>query len=175
MEEIWKEIDGYNGKYYVSNLGQVKSYAQDKINGKIIKGFHDYKGYYKVSLLDNKNNPKVWFVHRLVAIGFIPNPKNLPSVNHIDENKNNNCVNNLEWCTFGYNTNYGTRTMRASEANKCCPTTSLKIYSIDTDGNKELFDSIGEAERQTGNSHCNIVRALKGRRPRCGGRQWFYY
>ena len=175
LEEIWREIDGYDGKYKVSNLGRVKSYKTDTIDGKILKGTKDWKGYPKCTLRNSDGECKIWFIHRLVALAFIPNPFNLPQVNHKDENKENNNIDNLEWCTNKYNHSYGTRDKRAGESNHCCPTTSKKVYSVDVYGQIEYFDSIGDAERITGNSHCNIVRALKGRRPRCGNRQWFYY
>ena len=174
MQETWKKIDGYNGKYLISNYGRLKSFAQDKKNGKIKTGNLTHKGYLAVLLYDSKGNKKWFPVHRLVASAFIDNPEGLPQVNHRDEVKTNNHVDNLEWCTNEYNINYGTKNERTALANMCCPTTSKKVYSVDESGNVEYFDSIGEAERQTGNSHSNIVRALKGRRNHCGNRQWFY-
>ena len=174
MKEIWKEIEGYNGRYLISNLGRLKSYAQDRTNGKIKNGNMSFKGYLTVVLYDNDGNKKCYPVHRLVATAFLNNPDNLPQINHKDEVKTNNCVDNLEWCTNYYNCNYGTKIERVRKLNMCCKTTSLKVYSIDENGNKEYFDSIGEAERRTGNSHCNIVTALKGRRKTCGNRRWFY-
>ena len=175
MEEIWIDIDGYNGRYKISNLGRVKSYAQDRVNGKIKIGNKTKKGYLKILLYDGNGNSHWYPIHRLVACAFIDNPHNLPQVNHKDENKENNCVDNLEWCTNEYNHSYGTRNKRAGESNRCCLTTSKRVCSIDENGHIEYFDSIGEAERMTGNSHCNIVRALKGRRPYCGHRRWYYY
>lgn len=173
--ETWKQVDGFNGRYKVSTYGRIKSFAQDKINGKIKIGNLDHNGYRTILLYNGKGGKKRYFVHRLVAQAFIPNPSNLPQVNHMDENKENNRVENLEWCDNDYNINYGTGRERAAMSNYCCETTSKRVYSVDTKtGQIEYFDSIGEAERKTGNSHCNIVRALKGRRPRCGGRQWFY-
>ena len=105
---------------------------------------------------------------------FIDNPNDYPQINHIDEDKTNNRADNLEWCTNDYNMNYGTRNKRAAESNMCCPTTSRAVYSVDAEGNIEEYDSIGEAERRTGIAHGNIVRHLKGKRPSCGGRHWFY-
>ena len=172
MQEIWKDIEGYGGKYQVSNLGNVRSFAVDKKAGKLLGQRLNHKGYPVVYLHDGK--PKTCVVHRLVAKAFIPNPNNLPQVNHKDEDKTNNRVNNLEWCTNDYNIHYGTAIERARQSNMCCKTTSVGVFSVDPDGNFRFYDSIGDAERKTGNSHCNIVRALKGRRPRCGGVYWFY-
>lgn len=174
MNETWKDITGYEGRYQISSMGRVKSFAQDRKHGKIKLGNLNHKGYLTILLYDSSGRPKWYPVHRLVATTFIPNPDNLPQVNHKDENKRNNCVENLEWCTNDYNIHYGTGLQRAAQSNMCCPTTSKKVYSVDENGRVEYFDSIGEAERKTGNSHCNIVRALKGRRKRCGKRQWFY-
>lgn len=173
MEEIWVKIKDYNGKYEISNFGRLRSYAQSK-SGKITTGSKDKKGYLVVRLYDNSNHSKDYKVHRLVAEAFLPNPENLPQVNHKDENKENNCVDNLEWCTNEYNHNYGTRNQRAGKSNQCHESTSEKIYSVDQNGNIEFFDSIGEAERVTGLSHANIVRTLKGRSKTCGKRKWYY-
>lgn len=174
MTELWKEVDGYNGRYEVSTHGRIKSYAQDKTNGKIKVGNPTKKGYLTFLFYDGNGHKKWIPVHRIVAMAFIDNPDNLPQINHKDEDKTNNYVSNLEWCTNEYNNHYGTRIQRVTEANMCCASTSKKVYSVDSSGQIEYFDSIGEAERRTGNSHCNIVRALKGRRNTCGNRKWFY-
>lgn len=174
MEEVWKPIPGYNGRYEISSFGRVKSFAQDRKNGKIKTGNLTFKGYLSITLRAPGGLPKTYPVHRLVAKAFIPNPDNLPQVNHKDENKTNNKVENLEWCTNEYNVNYGTKNLRTALANRCCETTSRKVYSIDDEGQIEYFDSIGEAARQTGLCHPNIINTLKGRRNRCGNRQWFY-
>lgn len=121
MTEIWKDIAGYEGLYQVSNLGSVKSidrkvfgkehlFVQFK-KGKIKKAHLSGKGYLKV-VLYKENKPKRCYVHRLVAETFLNNPNNLPQVNHKDENKLNNNVSNLEWCTNKYNCNYGTKNER---------------------------------------------------------------
>ena len=174
MTEIWKPINGYEGKYEISNLGRIKSYAQDRTYGKIKTGNTVKRGYKSILLYDNNGNKKWRPVHKLVAETFLPNPCGYDQVNHKDENKANNCVENLEWCDNRYNHNYGTRNFRVGLANRCCKTTSEKVYSIDMNGIVSYYDSIGEAERQTGLSHSNIVRTLKGRSHMCGGRQWFY-
>lgn len=174
MEEIWKEIAGYNGRYEVSNMGRIRSYAQDRKNGKIKLGNETAKGYLTILLYDGRGGSKWIPVHRLVASAFLDNPDNLPQVNHKDENKKNNCADNLEWCTNEYNYHYGTRTERAAKANRCNPATSRRVYSIDQNGNKTYYDSINEAERVTGLCHANISRTLKGRSHHCGKMQWYY-
>ena len=174
MVEIWRPIDGYDGRYEVSNMGRVRSFAQDRKHGKIKTGHPVSKGYRHILLYDSEGNSKWHPIHRLVAGAFLENPDNLDQVNHKDEDKTNNSIDNLEWCSNGYNHNYGTRNKRVAEANRCCETTSLKIFSVDGTGKVEYYDSIGEAERQTGCSHSNIVRTLKGRSSHCGHRQWFY-
>ena len=102
MQEIWKDIKGYEGKYQVSNLGRVRSlYDQNQFKKtyriKLLK-FNIRSGYYNVNL-NNHRKRKNFQVHRLVAFAFIPNFDNKPIINHIDENRLNNKVDNLEWCT----------------------------------------------------------------------------
>ena len=111
-EEIWKDIIGYEGLYQVSSYGRVRSLDRyDSRNcfrkKRILKLCANRLGYLKVGLWSN-GKVKHHLVHRLVAEAFIPNPNNLPIINHIDENPSNNNVDNLEWCTAKYNMNYGT-------------------------------------------------------------------
>lgn len=119
MKEVWKDIPNYEGLYQASNYGKIKSFDKvvrtlnqyGKESTRIIKGkilIPSGKKYLKVALFKN-NKRKYYSVHRLIAITFIPNPNKLPQVNHIDENKHNNKVDNLEWCTSKYNCNYGNR------------------------------------------------------------------
>lgn len=123
--EIWKDIEEYEGKYQVSNMGRVKSLERTVrcgLNGgcyrtipeRIIKPIKDNYGYLVVNLWED-GKKKTCKVHRLVATAFLPNPENLPCINHRDENKRNNLAQNLEWCDVKYNNNYGTKNQRASE------------------------------------------------------------
>ena len=116
MENLkeWKNVNisGYEEFYEVSSDGEIKS----KRSGKIMKQQVDASGYKTISLHLNKKN-KAYKVHRLVALAFIPNPNNLPIVNHKDENKKNNRIDNLEWCDYKYNNNYGTKKERISKKN----------------------------------------------------------
>lgn len=118
MEEIWKDIEGYEGLYKVSNLGRVKSFRKSSKYGApdelILKPNIITSGYEVVTLYKERSKSK-FQVHRLVANAFIPNPLLLPCVNHKDENKVNNCSENLEWCTYQYNNNYGTARVRRIE------------------------------------------------------------
>ena len=117
MKEIWKDVVGYEGYYQVSNLGRIYSVARKHTKGGIRKQHLDKDGYARVDLWMHHKG-KLCGVHRLVAEAFIPNPNNLPMINHKDENPNNNCVDNLEWCDTVYNNNYGTRNIRIGLGNK---------------------------------------------------------
>ena len=111
--EKWKNIAGYEGKYQISSLGRVKSLNyRNTRKKKIIKLKKEKNGYIRVGL-HYKGKQNLKSVHRLVAEAFIPNPNNYPIINHKDENKQNNRVDNLEWCTIKYNNNYGTRIEKA--------------------------------------------------------------
>ena len=118
MEE-WKEIPGYEGLYEVSNTGQVRSLDRyDNRNcfrkGKVLSPGKDTNGYLQVILSCNGKHKSIK-VHRLIAQAFIPNPDNLPEINHKNEDKTNNRVDNLEWCDATYNINYGTARIRGKE------------------------------------------------------------
>ena len=153
MEEIWKDISQFEGKYQVSNLGRVRTMYKTKI--KVLHPF--LKNGYRRIILSSKTSRKTLYVHRLVAEAFIENPNNYPCVNHKDENKGNNRVDNLEWCTYSYNNSYGTRKQNVSEK------LSNKILQINLEGEviKE-WNSSREIERNLGISHSVINSACKG-------------
>lgn len=104
QKEIWRPVVGFEGTYEVSNLGKVKSVRK----GNALTGSHCHGGYIHVILCRKGEKKITRNVHRIVAEAFIPNPNNLPQINHKDENKLNNRVENLEWCSGTYNMNYGT-------------------------------------------------------------------
>lgn len=163
MEE-WRDIKGYEGLYQVSNLGRVKSLARKTNNqyGKkerLMTQKLDKDGYKRVGL--NKNGKQIYYgVHRLVAQAFISNPNNYPQINHKDENKSNNKVDNLEWCDGKYNQNYGTINERRTQKLK------KKVICITTG---EKFDSIIEAsEKYNIKNKSDISRVCKGKRNYCG-------
>lgn len=119
--------------------------------------------------------PKHFLVHRLVALAFIPNPDNLPEVNHKDECKTNNRLDNLEWCDSKYNNNYGTRTKRSSETHLNRKDLSKPVKQFTKDGRFITdYPSIAEAERQTGFDQTYISKCCKGRYKQAYGYIWRY-
>ena len=148
MKEIWISIKGYEDSYEISNLGRVKSLIS---NGLILKQSKDKDGYHVVSL-----KRKSFRVHRLVATAFIPNPNNLEQVNHKDEDKSNNTVDNLEWCNTTYNINYGTRNEQVRK--------SLKGQSH----TKERIENNREAQKEYWSTHENP----RSKRVFCGGKEF---
>lgn len=110
MEEIFKDIENYEGLYQISNFGRVYSLISKKFMSPVSNG----NGYLSVNLSKN-GKLKHCYIHRLVASTFIPNPSNLPQINHISEIKTENFVSNLEWCTPKYNCNYGSHTERIKQ------------------------------------------------------------
>lgn len=166
--EIWADIPGYEGYYQISNKGRVKSlprwihYSDGRVyfyDGVILKNKHDHGGYCAVELTIN-TNLETRKVHRLVAEAFIPNPDNLPQVNHKDENKDNNSVKNLEWCDQKYNNNYGTRLKRLK--NHCIENLGKAIIftKIDT-GEKFYFQTIAEGSKSLNLDRRTVNRCLK--------------
>lgn len=158
-EEVWKDIEGYEGRYQVSNLGRVKRVT----TGRILKSCKNRGGYLYVNLckqgvVSNKR------IHRLVAQAFIPNPENKSDINHIDEDKTNNTVTNLEWTTRKENLNHGTHNDRVSK------TLSISITAINLKaGESKEFYSGKDCARQLGLNAGHITSVLKGRLKQTGG------
>lgn len=184
MEEIWKPIKGYEGLYEVSNTGKVKSVKRTMkyeatgkvqtthervltlISSKLTK--RHPKPLYHVELWkDNKRTVKM--IHRLVAETFIPNPDGKPQVNHKDGNRDNNRVDNLEWCTCSENSLHAYRTGLSSPKHTK-PIIGTNIIT----GEIQEFSSTYEAARAIGGNDCAIRGCLKGRTKTSGGYSWKY-
>ena len=173
MEEIWKDIKGFEGRYQVSNLGRVRSLDWPGHRGRMLKlKICKRWGYYRLNLAHADGYIKSVSVHRLVAIAFIPNPNNLPEINHKDEDKLNNVVcfnpdgsidaerSNLEWCTGLYNLRYGTRNERTQK--KVNEPRMRAVHQYDFDGNLlHTYKSISDASRKTGVSARSICHICK--------------
>ena len=153
---MWKTVKNYD-KYEVNENGEIRN----KRTKKLLKPETDKKwGYLRVSLYITKKQAKHELVHRIVANTFIPNPYNLKEVNHKDENKRNNCVNNLEWCTPQEN---------------CIHSKGKPVTMIYT--NKQYgktYRCISDAERETGIDNASIIRCCKGKQKSAGGYIWRY-
>ncbi len=173
MTEIWKDVKGYEGLYQVSNLGRVRSLDRldslgRKLEGKIRKPSKDRYEYLKVVLCRN-NIQKTYRVHRLIAEAFLPNPENKPQVNHINEIKGDNRVENLEWMTCKENINYGSHNERSAK------TKSVPVRQYDLQWNLiATYESASEAERQTGIHQGNISATCLSKRRTAGGFRWRY-
>lgn len=174
VKEVWKDIGDYNGLYQVSNYGRVKSSGKKSNHkGAIILKQATIQGYKMVTLTKNSKG-KMFKVHRLVALAFIPNPENKPQVNHIDGNKNNNHVSNLEWCTAKENCFHAEklklRYRYSGKENK----KSIQIKQIDdlTGEVVAVYGSLREMERETGFTRTSISRSLGSSTKRPYGWKW---
>lgn len=171
-KQIWRDIPGYENLYQVSNTGKVRSLNYKK-TGKVKRlKQHSNNGGYSIIGLWKDGKCKHYLVHRLVAMTFIPNPNNYSEVNHIDENKTNNCVWNLEWCDSSYNANYGSRNERLSKAHR------KPIIMLDMNNNPiACFDSVKDANEHIGkdrNYISSIYDCARGGRNTAYGYKWAY-
>ena len=167
--EIWCPVKGYEGLYEVSTWGRVKSLRYNKTNKIVILTPVKTKaGYLMISLCKDKS-VKRFYIHRLVAVTFIPNPNNLPLVNHKDQNPQNNRVENLEWCTQKYNVNY------ADAQEKRIKKESKPVAQYTLDGKLvATYLSASDAGRQTGIHQGNISACCRGDKKTAGGFIWRY-
>ena len=156
----WKDIKGYEGLYQINTSGEIKTLRSNKI----MKYGYTTKGYKQVGLYKNKKC-KHLYVHRLVAEAFIPNPNNYPIINHKDENKLNNCVNNLEWCTNQYNLTY-----KNAQKNR-----KRSVIQYNTKGKFiKKWECIKEVEKKLNIANPNICKVCCGFRKTAGGYIWRY-
>ena len=161
--EIWKDIEGYEGLYQVSNYGNVKSLRTNKL-------LNPSNGEYKQVTLCDKGNRKTISIHRLVAVAFIENKYNYYYINHRDENKHNNYVDNLEWCNKKYNENYGTRNDRISSK-----LTKYKVVQYDADNNViKIWNNLREIALTTGFKKTNIASCCRNKIDNAYGYKWQY-
>jgi hypothetical protein len=172
--EEWRDVVGYEGLYRVSNLGRVKSLdrtikfknSYKKAKGVMLSQGLNF-GYCQIAL---GRKSKKYRVHRLVAEAFIPNPNNYPIINHKDENRSNNVVENLEWCDYSYNLNYGSRKgwQRRMNGVPVCQYTKKGEFVA-------RFNSmIGAAEQVESVTTNNIFHCCNKDTPSCGGFVWRY-
>lgn len=181
--EIWKDIEGYEGKYQVSNLGRVKSLNYNHTGKeRVLKPSDNGGGYLQVDLCKDSKR-KSYSIHRLVLTAFKPvdNMEKL-DVNHKDEVKTNNALDNLEWCDRTYNMNYGTRNKRAAESltgvynTKC----SIPIVQLTLEGTLvNVWRSSMDAQRENGYNHGAIIQCCKNKFNRPGNNiyknyKWMY-
>ena len=184
--EIWKDIKGYEGIYKISNYGRVKTlrhkskcrsyntgnrivpHFEKIVNERITYGDKTKSGYMQIRLCKDSIKKEV-YVHRLVACAFLDNPKGYDFVNHKDEVKNNNHVDNLEWCTKSYNCIYSKNMDKANEQNK----KPVLQFSINGNFIKE-YPSIRIAASDNNMNHNGIVKCCKGKLKTSGGYMWKY-
>lgn len=163
LMEIWKDVNGYEKLYQVSNLGRVKRFETQCVLKPDIR-----KGYCRVTIYKNSTKKNV-SVHRLVAIAFINNPNNYMCINHKDELKENNNANNLEWCTQQYNINYGTRSKRAASTN------SIPVIQKTLCGEiVKVFSSALQAQQETKIDKRRISDCVRGNKKTAGGFVWVF-
>ena len=169
--EIWKDIKGYEGLYQVSNLGKVKRLVGKGCKKERIIKPNLVRGYCQVRL-SKDGTVKPLYLHRIILETFNPvEGMDKLDCNHRDENKENNCLNNLEWLSRKENLNYGTRNERAAATLKNNPKISKAVRCLD---DKQLYSSMNEASRQIGISNGNISQCCNGKRKSAGGLHWMF-
>lgn len=171
--EIWRTVDGTEGKLEVSNLGRVRSNLRD---GRILKTQKDAKGYHRLSVTINRKK-RTYKLHRVVAMAFIPNPDNLPQVNHKDGDKSNNCADNLEWVSNADNARHaienGLWNSVYAGAQKSNERRKKAITATHLESGLQIrFESVADAERYVGSRH--ITDVLKGKRAQAKGFSFAY-
>lgn len=171
--EQWKYIEGWEGYYQISSYGRLKSFHNKKHGGKILSP--GLSGGYVLAQLYRRGYRKDISVHRLVALTFISNPKNKPEVNHKNGIKNDNHVDNLEWCTASENVRHSFYVLKnkPSQLGIRNGTSSKQVVQIDKNTNHRIaiHPSASEAQRQTSIIRKNISRAIRNNST-AGGFKW---
>ena len=179
MEEIFKPIKNYENLYSISNLGRVKSNNRQRLGvggsirnckGRILKATPNQSGHLLVNLYDEEGRSKKALVHRLVAEAFLENPENLSCINHKDENKLNNCVDNLEWCTIAYNNSYSHLENNLYRKTGNYPIAVIQYSLSGEEINR--YTSYSQAEKETGIDHSGISACCRGKQKTAGGFVW---
>lgn len=178
MQEIWKDIEGFEN-YQISNLGRIKSkerivsnFCRTYVKKEEILKTHVMKtGYLAIVLRDKEQKKHLLKIHRLIAENFIPNPNNYTQVNHIDGNKTNSSIENLEWCTPSQNTRHAIKNgLRRKSTNK----NTKRIYKINpkTKGIEDIYESFVEASKSIGNNSVGSIYAACATKRDYGGYFW---
>lgn len=170
IDEIWKDIKGFEGLYQVSNYGQIKSLKWNHSNTIKLLTLTNNQGYMRTYLFKDKIKYSK-YVHDLVAEAFIPNPNHYTEVNHIDENKENNFYLNLEWCNKKYNSNYGNRNKLISQNSAMLR--PILQYDLGDNFIKE-YPCIISAVKELGIRSSGISNCCAGRYSQSGGYKWKY-
>lgn len=165
IKNYFKDVVGYEGLYMVNPSGDIITLRnKNGRRGTKLKPYKDVDGYMRVRLYDRYGESKWLGVHKVVAMTFIPNPRNCISINHINYIRDDNRVDNLEWCTPKENSNWS--------KDRCKGSGHKRVVATDRFGNKKYFDSMSEAARSTGTNVSNICNCCKGKRESTGGFKW---
>lgn len=179
--EIWKDVEGYEGLYQVSNFGRLKRLNyKNSGKDKILKAKNHPQGYLFNPLWKNGKR-KNYFIHRLVAMAFLDNPNDYPEVNHKDENQANNKVENLEWCTSSYNTKYSRKkhperyltSYKGKRTSHVSKYSCYEVNQLSLDGEIiKTWNNIAEIVRETKYNNASITRCCFGKRKTAYGYKW---
>lgn len=172
--EFWQDIPGYEGYYEDSTYGRIRTVPRQIWNGRgyytispTIKNPSFNRGYLQIKF-SKDNTDKMFQVHRIIALTFIPNFNKFPCINHKDENKSNNRVENLEWCTVDYNNKYNGRYDRVTKK------ISKRVQQIDKGIVIAEYPSCAEAARELKVHRCHIAECARGIRASYAGYEWKY-